>query len=149
MDRNRLKFLVLGCGIVATMGGLLIVGMNRPGGVAYYLTVSEFVARPDRAEAGLRINGKVHTGSIVRADSGQDVAFVMTDGSASLPIRYHGIIPDTFVDDADVVVEGRLAADGTFDAHTLLAKCPSKYEAALEAGQPMPDHTDLVPHPSN
>jgi len=149
VDRKRLKFLVLGCGIVATMGGLLIVGMSRPGGVAYYLSVSEFVAQPERASAGFRINGKVGTGSIVRAASGQDVSFVVTDGSSALPVRYHGVVPDTFVDDADVVVEGRLGGDGTFDAHTLLAKCPSKYEAALEEGQPMPDHSDLVPGATN
>ncbi len=147
MDRKRLKFLILGCGIVATMGGLLIVAMS--GGATYYLTVAEFVAHPERGTAGLRINGKVDTGSIVRAATGQDVTFVMTDGTALLPIRYHGIVPNTFVDEANVVVEGQLAADGTFDAHTLLAKCPSKYEAALEDGQPMPDHTDLVPRPSN
>jgi len=149
VDRKRLKFLVLGCGIVATMGGLLIVGMSRPGGVAYYLSVSEFLAEPDQAKVGFRINGKVDPGSIVRAASGQDVAFVVTDGAASLPVRYHGVVPDTFVDDADVVVEGRLGADGTFEAHTLLAKCPSKYEAAIEEGQPMPDHSDLVPGATN
>ena len=37
--------------------------------------------------------------------------------------------PDTFVDGSEVVVEGSLGADGVFVAHTLLAKCPSKYEA--------------------
>ena len=31
---------------------------------------------------------------------------------------------------ADVVVEGRLETGGAFHAHTLLAKCPSKYESA-------------------
>ncbi len=66
----------------------------------------------------------------MREPSGQDVTFVVTDGTASLPVNYHGIIPDTFVDGADVVVEGRLGEDGTFVAHTMLAKCPSKYEAA-------------------
>jgi cytochrome c-type biogenesis protein CcmE len=49
-------------------------------------------------------------------------------------VAYHGIIPDTFVDDAAVVVEGQLQDDGTFRAHTLLAKCPSKYEAAEVEG---------------
>jgi cytochrome c-type biogenesis protein CcmE len=137
VDPRRLKFLILGCGIVATMGGLLIVAMNGPSGMAYYYTVSEFMAQPGQRTDGFRINGKVDTGSIVRQASGQDVAFVMTDGSTSLPVRYHGIIPDTFVDDADVVVEGRLGPDGTFDAHTLLAKCPSKYEAALDEAEPV------------
>ena len=32
--------------------------------------------------------------------------------------------------EADVVVEGGLEADGTFDATLLLAKCPSKYESS-------------------
>ena len=52
------------------------------------------------------------------------------DGGATLPVDFAGIIPDTFVDDADVVVEGNRRADGIFAATTLLAKCPSKYESA-------------------
>ncbi|NIV47932.1 MAG: hypothetical protein GWN46_14570, partial [Gammaproteobacteria bacterium] len=56
------------------------------------------------------------------------------DGAATLAVHYHGIIPDTFVDGADVVVEGQLQSDGVFSAHTLLAKCPSKYESADEYG---------------
>jgi len=147
MDRKRLKFLLLGVGIVATMGTLLIVGMSGPGGMSYYLSVSEFMDSPERADAGLRINGKVAQGSIVREPSGQDVTFLVTDGAASLPVRYHGIIPDTFVDDADVVVEGRLAEDGTFEAHLLLAKCPSKYEAADGTAQEMPGYDSDEPSP--
>ena len=97
---------------------------------------------------GFRINGKVTEGSIVRLASGQDVSFVVSDGANDLSVRYHGIIPDTFVDGADVVVEGRLGDDGTFDAHTLLAKCPSKYEAADGSEQDMPGYgTDAdTPH---
>jgi len=147
MDRKRLKFLLLGVGIVATMGSLLIVGMNGPGGLSYYLSVSEFVAAPDQDGDGFRINGKVAEGSIIRQDTGQDVAFVVTDGEAVLPVRYHGIVPDTFVDNADVVVEGRLAGDGTFEAHTLLAKCPSKYEAADGTVEEMPGSDSGEPSP--
>ena len=135
MDRKRLKFLLIGIGIVATMGTLLIVGMSEPGGLAYYVGVSEFVAAPDRYHDGFRINGKVLEGSIEREPTGQDVAFVVTDGHATLPVTYHGVIPDTFVDGADVVVQGRLGPEGRFEAHTMLAKCPSKYEAADGAVQ--------------
>lgn len=133
MDRRRLKFLLLGLGIVASMSFLLVVGMNRPGGFAYYVTVSEFLAGDTQITDGVRVNGKVVDGSIVRASSGMDVNFVMGHEGAQLAVDYHGIIPDTFVDGADVVVEGRLRSDGAFEAHTLLAKCPSKYEAADEA----------------
>ncbi len=92
--------------------------------------MTEYLERTDRAEGGFRVNGKVTEGSIVRQASGQDVTFVMNDGTSSLAVRYHGIIPDTFVDRADVVVEGQLLDNDVFEAHTLLAKCPSKYEAA-------------------
>jgi cytochrome c-type biogenesis protein CcmE len=46
---------------------------------------------------------------------------------------YRGIAPDTFTDGVDVVVEGRMANDGTFHATTLLAKCASRYENAPDA----------------
>ena len=147
MDRKRVKFLLLGVGIVATMGTLLIVGMSGPGGLSYYVSVSEFVDAPDRHASGFRINGKVAEGSIQRMPTGQDVAFLVTDGAATLPVSYHGIIPDTFVDGADVVVEGRLTPQGTFEAHTLLAKCPSKYEAADGTEQEMPGYGSDAPNP--
>ena len=130
MDRKRLKFLLLGIGIVASMGFLLVVGMTGDDGLVYYMTVTEFLDSPNSSTDGFRVNGKVDEGTIQRLTGGQDVRFVMTDGSSTLAVRYHGIIPDTFVDGADVVVEGRLDGDGEFVAHTLLAKCPSKYESA-------------------
>jgi cytochrome c-type biogenesis protein CcmE len=38
-------------------------------------------------------------------------------------------VPDTFKDRADAVVEGKVLADGTFEADHLQAKCASKYES--------------------
>lgn len=145
MDRRRLKFLLLGGGVVLAMGFLVAVGMNREGGMAFYMTVSEFKGAP--STKGVRVNGKVANGSIERLPSGQDVTFLMTDGQATLPVSYHGIIPDTFVEGADVVVEGGIdPASGTFHASNLLAKCPSKYEAAAKEGEKRP-HGDTPPAP--
>lgn len=136
MDRKRIKFLLLGGGILVSMSFLLVIGMNRPGGLVYYLTVSEFMHEADPTAGEFRVNGKVEIGSIDRLPTGLDVRFVITDGTTALPVAYHGIIPDTFVDDASVVVEGHLQTDGTFVAQQLLAKCPSKYEAAEGAADP-------------
>ena len=139
MDRKRLKFLGLGSAVLLSMVFLVLVAMNRPGGMVYYLTVSEFKAHGAGGRSDFRVNGKVAEGSIVRQPTGLDVRFTMVDDlGATLPVTYHGVIPDTFVDRAAVVVEGRLQQDGTFLAHHLLAKCPSKYEAADE---PAPDAT--------
>jgi len=130
VDGRKAKFLFLGLGVALTMVFLIVVGVAKPGGFVYYLTVAEYLESGGRAGDQFRVNGKVSEGTITRLPSGQDVRFTMTDGRAALPVSYHGIIPDTFVDGADVVVEGRLRPDGVFEATTLLAKCPSKYEAA-------------------
>ena len=54
------------------------------------------------------------------------------------------MVPDTFKHGAEVVVTGRVRDDGTFDASELLAKCPSKYEAA-EPAAPGAQHPDTIP----
>ena len=130
MGRKRLKFILLGAGVALSMVFLIVIGMSETGGFVYYMTVEEFLEQSETTTRGFRVNGKVAEGSIERLPTGQDLKFVMTDGKRSLAVSYHGIIPDTFVDKADVVVEGRLQQDGTFVAHHLLAKCPSKYESA-------------------
>ena len=130
MDGRKLKFLVFGVGILLSMAVLLYAAIqNDGGGLAFYMTVEEFLETPPEGD-NFRVNGKVKPGTIQRMSSGMDVAFVMTDGQRELPVTYHGIIADTFVDGADVVVEGDLDANGTFVATNMLAKCPSKYEAA-------------------
>jgi cytochrome c-type biogenesis protein CcmE len=49
-------------------------------------------------------------------------------GSATIPVRYTGSVPDLFRTGRDVVVDGRLQ-NGVFVAvpGTLVTKCPSKY----------------------
>ncbi len=124
------KFVLLILVVFGSMAGLIVIGMGGDQGLLYYYTVEEFHGDPERQIKDFRVNGKVVEGSIERFDSGQDVRFSMQDESMAMTVSYHGIIPDTFVDRADVVVEGRLTDDGVFKAHKLLAKCPSKYENA-------------------
>ena len=57
--------------------------------------------------------------------------FDITDGERSLRVRYVGnaVLPDTFKDEALVVLEGEYQSTlGAFDAEVVFAKCPSKYE---------------------
>ena len=132
MNGRRLKFLLIGLGIAATMVFMLVVATQKSdGGFAYYVTVEEFVSK-GQPHGHFRVNGKVAPGTIDRMSDGRQVKFTIVDksGHATLPVDFTGIIPDTFVDDADVVVEGKRRADGVFEATTLLAKCPSKYESA-------------------
>ncbi len=141
MEPRKLKLALIGAGIVACVAFLLVVTLRGGNGLVYYYTVSEFrKVNPDPATS-VRINGKVASGSVVRTAGGLDVRFAVTDGNESVPVEYHGVLPDTFGEDSDVVVEGSLAGNGIFQASSLLAKCPSKYEAKARSGEKNP-HAD-------
>jgi len=116
---------------VLVAGFAVLFGVGLKGSLVYYLTVGEFLERQGHGDLGenFRINGNVLAGSIVKTPGVIGARFVVTDGSKQLPVVYTKETPDTFVDGAEVVVEGSLGPDGLFAAHTLLAKCPSKYEA--------------------
>ena len=47
-------------------------------------------------------------------------------------MRYTGVEPDNFVEDREVVVEGRLEPTGVFQADTLMTRCESKYQTKVK-----------------
>lgn len=126
MKRANRKFLI-GFGVVIiALGYLIYTGFNET--TVYYMTVSELHAAPIYNK-NIRMNGKVVSGSIQKDEVGMmQVRFIAEEGGKQAPVTYKGVIPDTFKDGAEVVVEGTYGKDGAFIAHTLLAKCPSKYE---------------------
>lgn len=82
--------------------------------------------------------GKVSlTGKVVGKPSGDahssGLRFTLRDvqGSATVPVVYHGTVPDLFRSGRDVNVQGQLR-NGVFVAvpGTLMTKCPSKYSPA-------------------
>jgi cytochrome c-type biogenesis protein CcmE len=125
------------CIAVLVIAFSLLVGLSSRGSMVYYLTVSEFKeGRPDGLTEHFRVNGRVAAGSIVKEPGVLGARFLVTDGKESLPVVFRKELPDTFVDNAEVVVEGRMEG-GAFEARTLFAKCPSKYESAQkDAGKP-------------
>lgn len=133
----RAKFLVGGALVLVTVGYLMATGIKETG--VYYLTPSELASKTqtDRSiyDVGLKVGAKVIPGTIERDVASQTITFRMTDGTHSFPVVYRGLAPDTFTDEADIVVEGRLQRDGTFRATTLLAKCGSRYEAKLDSAK--------------
>ena len=120
------------------LGGLAILGAviylvyaNTQANAVYYLTVSELKSCSTCTAQSVRVAGVVQAGSIVRDDQKQEISFVISDsGRQSLPVVYGGIVPDIFRQGITVVVEGHYTGKGPFQAQTLLAKCPSKFQAA-------------------
>ena len=110
------------------------------GAFVYYKSLEELRASGEM-ESAARVHGFVVAGSIERDLSAKVVRFYVRstpEGTAAsredfLPVVYASLeTPDLFTDGAEVVVEGRLVGNdrGTFEATHILAKCPSKFEAA-------------------
>jgi cytochrome c-type biogenesis protein CcmE len=100
----------------------------------WYKHVDEVLARP--AEWGtrkLQLHGRVSKGSLMRraAGHGFEYRFRVEHNGQNMEARYTGIVPDTFKEDAEVVLKGRLVPAGYFQVapNGVMAKCPSKYEA--------------------
>jgi cytochrome c-type biogenesis protein CcmE len=125
--KRRAKFLVGGGAVVFVLVGLVGWAMSRPDSTSFYMTTSELLAMGTAQSADdHRVNGKVVPGSIEQ--DGLETTFTISDGVTDLRITTNRPLPDTLVDEADVVALGQLEGD-TFVASEVLAKCPSKFKA--------------------
>ncbi len=101
---------------------------------AYYMTVSEL--RTEQAQImgeRVRVNGSVVEGTEDWNAEEITLRFSIADENGDqLPIVFYGPRPDNFQRAASAIVEGELLADGSFQADTLLLKCPSRYEEEPE-----------------
>jgi cytochrome c-type biogenesis protein CcmE len=124
---KAIKFVILGVALAGAIGYLFVSGMKSS--MVYYLTLEELSLTPPRVGEGVRLAGWVKEGSISGSALEGGISFIMTDGEREMPVNYAGQVPDTFEDGAEVIVEGIYRNMPQFDAATMLAKCPSKYEA--------------------
>lgn len=142
MVKARTKFVIGGILVLGTAGYLMASAIGETG--MYYLTPGELATKVKGDstfyDTGVKMGARVVPGTIARDPGGRSVAFSVTDGSETIPVTYRGVIPDTFTDSVDVVVEGRYRRDGTFVATTLLAKCASRYENAPDKYRSTPGY---------
>ncbi len=131
---NR-KFLVVGAVILVAAVTIGVVAMQ--GSSVYYVPLAEFNAKQATiAAAGqeIRVAGRVLPGSIERNSATGAVTFTAFDKekkAETMKVVFNKIPPDTFKDEAEVVVTGTFA-NGVFQASEMLAKCPSKYSSQPE-----------------
>lgn len=140
--RRDHRFFVGLTGVAAVVGYLMWTGISDT--MVYYLTPAELLARVEADasyhDVGLKVSGRVLAGSH-EAVRGEALfhRFVVTDldnEAIRIATEYRGILPDTFVDEVEVVLEGRYRPDGVFEATVVLTKCGSRYEAYPENGVP-------------
>jgi cytochrome c-type biogenesis protein CcmE len=128
MNHVRWKLLIAGSVILAGVI-ILAVGGIRDGWV-YFLPVDEFLSEPDRQGQRVRLHGVVASEALEVNRTLLLARFELTGETHRLPVEYEGVIPDQFMADREVVVEGALDETGIFQADTLLTKCASKYDSA-------------------
>ena len=113
--------------IVALVAAAIIATWALRSQASYFYVPSEIVKNHPAPGRAVRLGGMVEAGSIVTRPDGVTIEFVVGDGTARVPVRYKGIVPDLFVEGSGVVAEGRMQANGTFIADTLLAKHDENY----------------------
>lgn len=116
--------------------GLILAGVS----VASFLALTAFQKNllyfytPSQVAAGeapkgypFRVGGLVVPGTVHRASNGTTVRFTVSDGPASVPVVYTGILPDLFREGQGIISIGQLNAQGVFEASEVLAKHDENY----------------------
>jgi len=106
-------------------------------GTEYFKHVDEVMTDRSAWEGKpLQLHGYVVPGSILVKQSTLEYKFKVQNNPARtgesgniVEASYKGIVPDTFKDEAEVVLRGQLTPQGFHtDPNGVVAKCPSKYE---------------------
>ena len=124
--RRRVQVIVLA--FVALALSTAVIGYAMRDGINFFRSPSQVAAEPPPPNEVFRIGGLVEEGSIVRGQS-ETVSFRVTDGGASIPVTYTGILPDLFAEGQGMVGQG-VYVNGTFEAIEILAKHDETYMPA-------------------
>jgi len=119
--------------VLATAFGVLLY-TSLGESMQFYKYTDEVMANPAEWQGkNLQVHGFVVPGSIAMKPGTLEYRFDMQRNGKVMRAFYTGIVPDTFKNDSEVVLTGRLTSEG-FHATDMTAKCPSKYDAATLGG---------------
>ena len=135
---KRIAMVAGGLTALAVVAGLVLSAFQQ--NLVFFFTPSQVAANEAPLGKTFRIGGMVETGSVKRQPDGVTVRFVVTDTAKSVPVEYHGALPDLFREGKGVVAQGRVGPDGVFQASEVLAKhdenyMPPEAAEALKQGQ--------------
>ena len=121
--KRRIQIIAVAAASLLLSTGL--IGYAMRDGINFFRAPSQIVAEPPAPTEVFRIGGLVEEGSIVRGE-GETISFRVTDGGATIPVTFTGILPDLFSENQGMVGQGRYV-DGTFEATEILAKHDETY----------------------
>jgi cytochrome c-type biogenesis protein CcmE len=134
--KKQRRIQVIAVAVVALIASTALIGYAMRDGINFFRAPSQVIASPPPATEVLRIGGLVEVGTLVRGES-ETVSFSVTDGGASVPVTFRGVLPDLFEEDQGMVGTGSYV-NGVFQATEILAKhdetyMPSEVIDALKA----------------
>ena len=130
MKAKTIRIVVTAIVLVGALGGLMYTSLRE--GTEYYKHVDEVMVDPAAWHGKkLQLHGFVVDKSIGQKPNTLEYAFQVQNKGQVVNARYTGIVPDTFKDGSEVVIKGHLVGDRFMvEPNGVMAKCPSKYEAA-------------------
>ncbi len=129
MPGQRKKFIILIVAFSVVTFGWITIGAGSD--EVPYVSIAQLVDTDHEwKQTRFRLGGYVDEGSIVYSNARRTVEFTLIQEDDQLPVRYEGLTPDMFKDDAEVIVLGQLD-DGVFVADNLMTKCASRYEVDI------------------
>jgi len=105
-----------------------LIGYAMRDGINFFRSPSQLAEEPPGPTEVFRMGGLVEEGSIVRGQ-GETVRFVVTDGGASVPVSFTGLLPDLFGENQGMIGTGSYI-NGVFEATEILAKHDEDYMPA-------------------
>lgn len=123
--RRRLLGVVLGLALLGVATGLVLAAFSD--NLVFFYSPTDLHTKAVPEGRRLRIGGLVEAGSVKHEGDGRTTHFAVTDGEMAVPVTYGGALPDLFREGQGVVIEGKLGADGTIRADTVLAKHDERY----------------------
>lgn len=126
--KKRRRMQVVGIAGVCIAIVLVLLWFLPDDSFQFFRSPSEVTEAPPPATERFRIGGLVEAGSLVRGEGAQ-ISFFVTDGGASVPVVYTGILPDLFEEGQGMVAQGNYI-NGRFEAVEILAKHDETYMPA-------------------
>lgn len=126
--KKQRRIQVIALATVALILSSALIGYGMRDGINFFRSPSQVMAEPPAPNETFRIGGLVEEGSIVRGQ-GSTVSFSVTDGGATVPVVYSGVLPDLFSENEGMVGTGRYI-NGVFEASEILAKHDEEYMPA-------------------
>jgi cytochrome c-type biogenesis protein CcmE len=121
--RRRIQLVIVGFALLAAATAL--VGYAMRDGIEFFRSPSQFAENPPRPGEHFRLGGLVAEGSVERG-AGEDIRFTVTDGGASTPVLFRGVLPDLFREGQGVIATGSMES-GVFVASEVLARHDESY----------------------